>query len=571
MYMEKKLQENDIFKLKNNFLQVNGLSRLASLLEVKTGYLYYWIKKQAPSDKYKLFKIKKKNGGERIILAPKKSYKILQKKLNKIFSLFYDTKPAVHGFVKNKTIITNAECHKNKRLILNIDLEDFFPTINRGRIYGIFRNKPFNFSVFTAKLLANMCCVNNQIPQGAPTSPMLSNFVCRRLDNSLTKLAREFKCSYTRYADDITFSTNLKEFPKEIMEIVSEDDKLTYKIGEKLKRILSQNGFVANKDKIRIASKYNRQSVTGLTVNEKVNVPRTYIKTVRAMLCNWEINKKKGSAIGLSEEEILANATKYHNLKNTHKTHKYKDKATFLNILRGKLNYIKDVRGDRDYVYAKLINKFNELAENGKKLLPTNQIEEINQNVLVLEGICNKTTEIAQGTVFLLESVGFVTCYHCIFDSNNEFRTYLRAFHTNALRDSEKYEIEVLAANEHVDLAIIKILNYNIDINTHGFKKGNSDKITYGDRLKMAGFPDYDFGQSPDIKSLIVTRRKMKSLVNHICVDKPIIKGHSGGPVFNARNEIIGVASQGSAAQYANDSSNFSVTPINEIEKLLNN
>ena len=572
--MKKLLQEKDTTILKTKFLSINGVKDLATVLEVKTGHLYYWIKKQSLKEKYKLFKIPKKNGGERIIIAPKPSFKILLRKLNNIISLFYSTKPPVNGFVKNRSIITNAETHLNKRLVLNIDLEDFFPTINKGRVYGIFKQKPFSFPPHVASLLADICCVNNSLPQGAPTSPILSNFACRKLDNELTKLAKEFKCTYSRYADDITFSTNMKSFPKELIEFIRDDNnEIVIFIGDSLRHIIYSNGFKINHSKVRINSKNNRQSVTGLIVNDRINLPRTYIKNVKSMLFNWEINIKKGKELGLSAKEILSNAEKYHYSKNVNKKYYYKKKSTFLNILRGKLNYIRNVRGDYDYVYAKLINKYNELIGNGKDKLPTNQIEEINKNVLVLETIHEDDSKLenenySQGTAFLMQGIGFVTCYHCIYDANDNVRENLRAFYTHTTSDNDKFKISVIKSDKTLDIAIIKIEGLDIDYTKNGFIKGDASKITYRHKLEMVGFPDYFPGQSPDIKNFVVTKKIRKHGIDMICVDKPIIKGHSGGPVFNYKNEIIGVATRGSAAQHANDTSNFLVTAINAIEYL---
>ena len=116
-------------ELKQKFLNIKTLSDLAEVLDVKTGHLYYWLNIQKDNEKYTKFDIPKKNGKYRTIFAPKKSLKLLQKKLNNILMQFYDVKEPVHGFVKNKSIITNANYHLNKRLVLNLDLENFFPTI----------------------------------------------------------------------------------------------------------------------------------------------------------------------------------------------------------------------------------------------------------------------------------------------------------------------------------------------------------------------------------------------------------------------------------------------------------
>jgi len=548
-------------ELRENFLQITNFADLADLLEVKTGHLYYWLNIQHNSDKYMKFRILKKNGNERIIYAPKRSFKILQKKLNYILNLFYNVKNPVQGFVKGKNIITNANLHLNKKLILNIDLEDFFPTINKGRVFGIFRNKPFNFSILISKLLAQLCCVLNTIPQGAPTSPIISNFVCRSLDNDLTRLAKVFHCTYSRYADDITFSTNRKQFPTEIAEIIynEETKKIEHKAGKVIYLCILKHGFHINEQKTRIQNKHNRQSVTGIVVNEKLNLSRKYIKTVKSMLYNWEINKKKYEKT-LSKEEILEKALIYHLSKNITKKYFYKsnNKNNFKNILRGKLNFIKHVRGENDFIYAKLINKFNELDENSAKHVPENYQEVIKENLWIIE------SDTRQGTAFLLKNVGFVTCYHCVFDNNDVQMQNLRLFQ-NVAKD---YKIEILKFNKHTDLAIFKIKDLDIDFTKEGFSIGDCSNLVFSSKLTLAGYPERGCEFEPDIREMKVTRTKTLSAVEHICVDTPIITGHSGGPIFDEKNQVVGIATRGSSYKDSDKTTNNAFIKIDTINKI---
>ena len=546
-------------ELKQKFLNIKTLSDLAEVLDVKTGHLYYWLNIQKDNEKYTKFDIPKKNGKYRTIFAPKKSLKLLQKKLNNILMLFYDVKKPVHGFVKNKSIITNANYHLNKRLVLNLDLENFFPTINKGRVFGIFRNKPFEFSILVSKILSNICCLQNITPQGAPTSPIISNFVCRKLDNDLTQLAKAFHCSYSRYADDITFSTNQKEFPKEIAEIIYDEDtkEIKHIIGNVLKRYIIMNGFSINDKKTRIQYKNNRQSVTGIIINEKPNIPRQYIRNTKSMLYNWEINKKKNPQ--LSSDEIMDIALKYHLAKNKDKLFIDSKKNNFKSTLRGRINFIKDVRGANDFVYAKLMNKFNKLDENGARHIPENYQEVIKDNLWIIE------SDSKQGTAFLLKNVGFITCYHCVFGNNDKLMNNLKVFQ-NA---TNTYEIEVLKSNKHIDIVVFRLKNKNIDFSSKGFSMGNSQNIVVGSILKLAGFPERGGEYEPDIRDMKVTRTKPISLVEHICVDTPIITGHSGGPIFNKRNEVVGIATRGSSYKDSDKTTNNAFIKINMIEKYM--
>src|SRR5207302_1692057 len=141
------------------------------------------------------------------ISAPTSSIKIIQKRLNQVLQAVYKPKAPVHGFARDRGIVSNADRHINKKVILNIDLEDFFPTIHFGRVKGVLKAPPYSLPNEVAQTLGNICCYKRALPQGAPTSPVVSNMVCVSLDSGLRHLAEEHACTYTRYADDITFST----------------------------------------------------------------------------------------------------------------------------------------------------------------------------------------------------------------------------------------------------------------------------------------------------------------------------------------------------------------------------
>lgn len=223
------------------------------------------------SDKlYYNFSISKKSGGKRIISMPNKELLIVQKKIQeKILDNVIIHKNAF-GFVKNKSIIDNAKMHLNKEMILNMDLKDFFPSIHRGRVFYIFKNI-CNYDNNTSYCLTKLTTYKNSIPQGAPTSPVISNIVAFMLDVRLSKIADKFNINYTRYADDITFSGNKENINKSLLKIVND--------------IIEECGFNVNQKKTRFASYAGRQEVTGLIVNNKeISVPSDYIKKIRQEL-----------------------------------------------------------------------------------------------------------------------------------------------------------------------------------------------------------------------------------------------------------------------------------------------
>lgn len=266
-------------------LSVCDLESLARLLKVQPKALAYIIYKVKDEDRYSQFEIPKKRGGTRQITAPDDRLKTIQSRLAKELLEVYPDRHCVHGFAKGKSIRSNARAHLHKKWIVNIDLKDFFPSIHFGRVCGVLRADPFNMGERISREIANLCCCNNSLPQGAPTSPILSNFVCWRLDNQLYKLAKSCRCTYTRYADDITISTSLKELPPEIGYI--EEDHLI--LASRLVEIISDNSFSINEFKVRYADGRNRQEVTGIIVNSgSTNVRRNYVRQVRAMLHSCE-------------------------------------------------------------------------------------------------------------------------------------------------------------------------------------------------------------------------------------------------------------------------------------------
>ncbi|SFK73401.1 Reverse transcriptase (RNA-dependent DNA polymerase) [Mesorhizobium albiziae] len=188
-----------------------------------------------------------------------------------------------HGFKKGFSIITNANQHRNKRWVFNVDIRDFFPSINFGRVYGFFvKDRNFQLDPKIATIIAQIACYQNRLPQGSPCSPVVSNLITHILDIKLNKLANDLHCTYTRYADDLTFSTNEKEFPEQIARLVrGNDDK--WVAGDGLLYLVYRAGFQLNHEKTRMQRRDSRQDTTGLIVNQKLNVRHEYYKQVRAM------------------------------------------------------------------------------------------------------------------------------------------------------------------------------------------------------------------------------------------------------------------------------------------------
>lgn len=268
------------------------LEDFAQLVNFKPQAITYILFKLTDTQRFTEFEISKQSGGKRTISAPTQRLKRLQKNLADLLAnCFAELEasgerrtPFVHGFVKERSIATNAKNHRNKRWVLNLDLHDFFGAINFGRVRGILiKDRNFSLNPTVATLIAQISCYKNALPQGAPTSPIISNIVARPLDLKLVDLAKRHGCTYTRFADDITFSTNKADFPEQLAKLATNTTH-DWVLGDKIREAVAKAGFIENPKKTRLQYFKNRQEVTGLVVNKRVNVTREYRKTVRAML-----------------------------------------------------------------------------------------------------------------------------------------------------------------------------------------------------------------------------------------------------------------------------------------------
>ncbi|QDD62698.1 RNA-directed DNA polymerase [Herbaspirillum seropedicae] len=270
------------------------LSDLGALLDIKAGMLSFQLYKRPKEVLYTKFSIPKKYGGLREISAPDPTLKLIQHRLSdllqeclleitKINGHVNDAKSfgISHGFKPGHTIMTNARGHVGMRYVFNLDLHDFFGSLNFGRVRGFFiKDRNFQLTPAVATVIAQIACADNKLPQGSPCSPVISNLIGHTLDIPLVRLAATLGMRYTRYADDLTFSTNQRIVPDEIALM---DPVHKWIPGRELVRIIKRNGFAINESKTRMQYCDSRQEVTGLTVNHKVNVPATYRYRVRAM------------------------------------------------------------------------------------------------------------------------------------------------------------------------------------------------------------------------------------------------------------------------------------------------
>lgn len=471
-----KLESKHIEEIKLRFSAMATIEEFVELLNYAKPLLYgkktfpfalkqitYFANPKVSGERYRDFKIKKKTGGERTIHAPRKGLKAIQRCLNVVLQCVFEPHKAVTGFVLNKSIVDNAKTHAGNFYIYNIDLENFFPSVDQARVWKCLQLPPFNLNakhtnkpdllhvlkkgyqfhktshaeflhfVITDKgilrlldkgdidriserlkpladeygveskdlvtqalaeflkdkankkiesadrtrlagLIANLCCTEmeverwidgqvqkvrrNVLPQGAPTSPLLTNVICQRLDFLLSGVAKRFGCKYTRYADDITFSS--------LHNVYQSDGEFI----KELNRIISEQGFRIKAAKTRLQKSGYRQEVTGLIVNEKANIKRRYVKELRKWLHMWEqYGYEKAYSFFLDD---YLNDRGY--AKSPIPNMKF--------VIKGKLDFLGMVKGSNNTAYKSLMERYKNLSELRKET----SLEEV-LDVLIDEGL----------------------------------------------------------------------------------------------------------------------------------------------------------------------------------------
>ncbi len=322
--------------LTNTFLDVVSLKDLKSLLNTDILTILECIN----NDPYTEFSIPKKKGGTRLISAPQAPLIQVQNQLNNFLkAVYYSYKPAcAHGFIYKPTdvnethnIASNALPHIGKKFVMNIDLEDYFPSIKASRVLKLFKSKYFQFNDDVALTLALLLTRNGSLPTGAPTSPAVANLITMPLDRELMKYCQSNNINYTRYADDLTFSTN---------DFIA-DEKIA-----QIKAIIVKHKFTVNEKKFRIQSAMRQQKVTGLVVNQKVNVDRKYIKQIRAILHH------------VKTTDVASACAKHYKLKHIPTK---EEMNQFIYRIKGMILFVSMVRGKDDSIVKRFKKDFNEL------------------------------------------------------------------------------------------------------------------------------------------------------------------------------------------------------------------
>ncbi|UYV18220.1 trypsin-like peptidase domain-containing protein [Halomonas qaidamensis] len=508
--------------------------QLSTLLGTTYPNLCFTVYKVRPNNLYTTFKIAKKSGGVRAIAAPDKRLKYLQNNLKPLLEDLYTPHPAATAFIKNRGIFYNASPHVNKALVFNVDLTDFYGHINFGRVRGLLSAPPYNLRSDTSQIIATICCLNGSIPQGAPTSPVISNMISRQLDRRLSLLAKKNHAFYTRYADDITFSFRNNNFKG-----VCSSTEGAFQPSNEFINIVEKSGFYLNKQKTRGEFSRSRQIVTGLKVNKKVNVDRRYIRTTKAMIH------------ALSGDIDAANVVFWEKFPE-------KEPKRLEKVVAGRINFIGMIKGVDSTVYQMLAKKFNRLPL--KKKLPTRTSKLVNTDqkyrdiakqrelqecvwILDFEGVQNVTEEAEsiQGTAFMVKDQKVLTCSHVFSKADDAEYCYISRINERSV----KYLMKVAKQCKHRDIVELEFVD-NPNKIFQSLDIYHKEEMFPGYQVSLVGFPDNMAGHTTvSVLKTSITSHVNISTVDNYEVDAEIGAGYSGGPVINDFHQVIGMIVKG--------------------------
>lgn len=455
---------------------------------------------------YDTFAVSGKGGKVRTISAPNDRLAHLQRGVLDIVTPLYRVRRPVHGFVNGRSVKTNAESHLKQRFVLNLDLLDFFPSISEGRVSGLFRALGIDYR--TAEIIGRICCLNACLPQGAPSSPLLSNMVCFRLDKAMLQFAKAHRCIYSRYADDITLSshqpmTSLFEGGAPPAGRIAAEQ-----LSPDLLAILTTNGFNLNPDKTHYADRNSRRIVTGLKINQFLNVDRKYVRNVRAALHSIEV-----AGLAAAQTKFATSG----------------GKGELVDHLRGKISWIRHIKGDADPVVRGIALRFNkQVPSNPINVAPT-ALEKRDRAIWVVEH------EDAQGTCFFLAGVGLVTAAHCVQGKKD-----VEVFHPS--KHANTFPATVLKRDESRDLAI---LSHSIPSTEYYELLPAIGSAAIGDPTTAAGYPAWAPGDLLNVRPGVVSTVTTKAGLDLIEVTQKLTQGMSGGPLLDANLSVAGIIHKG--------------------------
>jgi S1-C subfamily serine protease len=401
--------------------------------------------------------------------------------------------------------------------LVKIDFKNYFDQINSQRIGGMLH--AIGLPAEVVKLLLPLCTPMGALPQGAATSPILANMVTFRLDKRLRDYGRSNRLRYTRYADDLVFSSHSRP-----LALNAAVERNYARLGmddlrDDLLGIFKDENFEINPDKLYYCGPSARRAVTGYTINSFENVPRRHVRRVRSIIHNIRKN-------GYDSEQA-----KYSALTGSIRS--------LRRSLRGQIEWIGYTKGKSDPVFRRYALDYNKIFHDQISVGP-NLDELAQRSTWVLEAFKSSTGDpISQGSCFFLESVGLVTAAHCV-PANCSFEVFC------ILKPAERFQVHVSKIHLHIDLAV---LQHTIPADRFiPLKRGTRD-VNIGEEVRVWGFPDYGPGKDLTRRFGRVIGTPVVSAVPMYEVDQKIYQGNSGGPLLDHAGRVVGVCHKGGVSE----------------------
>lgn len=308
-----------------------------SELEPRKGYLYAKVDVQPKKRLWDTYSKRK----VRSVWSPCPELKVIHHQIHRLISSHFLPHPIAHAYTRGRGIVSNAQQHVAKAWLLHIDLVNFFGSIREKVVREALGRLLRHFNDYEIGVIAHLCCHEGFLPQGSPTSPILSNLVCFHLDQQLEALAGSLSLTVTRYSDDICFSSANAVLPAELATVLGHGAKRQIELGAPLCSLFDLYGFEINRKKLRFQDRTERQQVNGLVVNDRVNVPNDYYRQVRRILHLWD---RYGIDVAAFRYGPSSSA------------------QGFSSSLKGLIDYIGQVTGRGDERYQAFMLTFKELT-----------------------------------------------------------------------------------------------------------------------------------------------------------------------------------------------------------------
>lgn len=520
--------EEPAINLKDNPMldELQSKADLAGFLGLSLEKLDFFENPTSMYDLYRNKMVPKKNGGYRELLIPRSDLKRVQRIIACELEKSYKPLPCVHGFVKGRSIKTNAETHIGSQVIVGLDIKDFFPSISSRRVYGLLVSKKLCLVPEVAFCISRIVATPKGLPQGAPSSPIISNMICLGMDKQLMHLSHDYHYQYTRYADDLTFSFN--SFYFFYRHFYSGGKlRLPYKLRGAITDFHGTKSFELNEDKSFYSCSFSRQLVTGVVCNLKTNIKREQYRRLRSTLHRLNNGDHKGamgcyygkSTSKLTDEEI----------------------RMFEPSLRGSLDFYKSLIKDpwTSGPLKSLGSLYNKSRPEESSIFPVALQQD---SILYLEGEdCEHTP--FEGLGFYLTGFGLVTAWHVICDavSHDMESREIKVFSSDKTPLGKFiFNIEIVQENKR-DAAILQDVPSEILKNIPKLPS-NINLPTKGERISAYQLHFSESRLNFELHSGDLLRIEGPGEEGTLCYTNCSFRhGMSGGPVFNEAGQVVGI------------------------------